>query len=79
MSQDQDVKDALALLSRAKDYSGMGTAALILFYAVIFIALLIVPIVTGVSLGLPNKELRYNLQGTITQGHANDVRFPHNQ
>ena len=66
-------------MERSKDYSGMGTVALILIYAVLFIAVLIVPIVTGVSLGMPNKELRYNLQGTILQGAANDVRFPHNQ
>lgn len=67
------------MMERSKDYSGMGTVALILIYAVLFIAVLIVPIVTGVSLGMPNKELRYNLQGTILQGAANDVRFPHNQ
>jgi hypothetical protein len=75
----QEFSEALALLARTKEYSGSGTVALILFYVVLFVAVLIVPIVTGVSLGLPNVELKYNLQGTILQGHVNDVRFPHNQ
>ena len=47
------------------EYSSQGVIALILFYALILIAVVLLPIITGVTLGLPNTQLKYAIQGTI--------------
>jgi hypothetical protein len=60
-----------------KDYSGLGQSAIILFYAAAVIGILLIPIITGVSLGIPNQRLKYQVQATIVQG-ASPQRFPHN-
>jgi hypothetical protein len=44
-----------------KDYSGLGQSAIILFYAAAVVGLLLIPIITGVSLGIPNERLRYSV------------------
>jgi hypothetical protein len=48
-----------------KDYSGLGQTAVILFFAALIIGVILLPIITGVSLAIPNEKLKYAVQATI--------------
>ena len=52
---------SMVIVPLEKDYSEMGHASIILFYAAVIVVILLVPIITGVSLGVPNKQNKFGI------------------
>lgn len=55
MAAKQSNLDALvAKWTLEPEYSPTATVAIVLFYALLLIAIVLIPIITGITLGIPN-------------------------
>jgi hypothetical protein len=59
------------------EYSSQSVISLILFFSLVLVVVILLPIITGVTLGIPNSQLKYSIQGTLIQT-ADGVRAPSN-
>jgi len=72
------MEDTRKFILESRSLSGLGTVALIVIIGAGILSMLLVPVVTGISLGVPMKKLEYNIQAVILQGDTSPPRAPSN-
>jgi hypothetical protein len=72
------MEDQREFILESRSMSGLSTVSLVVAIGAGIVAFLLVPIITGTSLGMPMQRLKYNVQATILQGDASPPRSPAN-